>query len=359
MSKSAEPTTSSSVWHWSPPPSAELDRKVRKASIVAAVVVLGAVGYAALRPGRASIVVAVMVISIVGFGWQEHRRFRRTTVELSADGVLRIDDGRQSGQIGVSNADTINVRRRTESGQSWTSATPRWTIEVAGPDGVLSHRIAHAAGLFNVDEATLRDLELELQTAVGVSVARSAADDASSTPSKVSSTTPVDSTTSAGARFEWAPPRSPNADRRRVVFRTVYIGLALAVAAYGAASEWGDTVGVILTASTVPGIVLVIGASFDYFLGRVRRFRLVVDDGVLHVFRGSGERTIPLAGADVTVDTRSHIHGSADGTTRMVNWFLSVRAADGTELTQQFPSFGTTTTHDDYVALERELRRRT
>ena len=160
-------------------------------------------------------------------------------------------------------------------------------------------------------------------------------------------------------RYEWRPPVSPKAGRRRIVFRIAYVGLALAIATYGGVSEWGDTVGVILTATTVPGIILVIGVAFDWFLGRVRKFRLVADDGVLHVYRGNGERTIALAGAEVSVDTRSHIQGTADGTTRTVNWVLSVRAADGSELAQQFPSFGTTTTHDAYVALERELRRRT
>lgn len=362
MSESSESTTSTIVWRWSPPPSGDLDRKVRVAAVMAAAAVLGVIGFAALRPGRAPIVVAVMTVTVVVFGWQEHRRFRRTTVELSADGVLRVGDGRQSAQIPVSNVDTVNVRSRRESGQGWTSFTPRWTIEVAAPDGVLSHRIAHAAGLFNLDEAALRALEVELRAAVGASTAaRPTATRASSSPSMSVASTPADPIApgDTSTTFEWRPPRSPNADRRRVAFRVGYVGLALAIAAYGAITEWGDTVGVILTASTVPGIILVIGGSFDYFLGRLRRFRLVADDGVLHVFRGSGERTIQLTGADVTVDTRSHIHGSAQGTTRMVTWILSVRAADGSQLLQQFPSFGTTTTHDDYIALERELRRRT
>ena len=357
MSGSTESTTSSIVWSWTPPVSARLSRQVRLAAGFAAVLVLGVVAFAAIQPGRASIVVAVMTVTVVVFAWQEDRRFRRTTLELSADGTLRIDDGRQSGRILLASADSIAVRRRTESGQSWTSATPRWAIEIAGPDAVLSHRIAHAAGLFNIDEDELRGLEIELRAAAGATADPSgrAVDERSAT----SAPGPATTSSTDRSHFEWRPPRSPKSDRRRRTFRAAYVGAALAIAAFGIVSEWGDPVGVILTATTVPGIVLVIGGSFDFVLGRLRKFRLVVDHGVLHVFRGNGERTIALAGADVSVDTRSHHQGSADGTTRTVRWVLSVTASDGSTLVQQLPSFGTTTCYDDYVTLERELKRRT
>lgn len=350
-------TTSPTVWRWTPPVSDDLTRKVRMTAAVSAFVVIGVVAYAAVNPGRATIVVAALTVSIAFFWWQEHRRFRRTTVELSADGVLGVGDGRQSGRIDLATADTIHVRRRTQSGQAWTSMTPRWVIEVASADGVLTHRIAHAAGLFNLDEHELRGLEIELRTAAGVTAAPPAQ---STAPLPAAPAPEIEAGSGADhTRFEWQPPRSPNADRRRLLFRIGYLGIALAIAVVGAVSEWGDPLGVVLTASTVPGIIVVIGASFDVVLGRVRRFRIVADDGVLHVFRGNGERTIPLTGARVAVDKRSHIHGSAQGTTRTVRWLLTVGAADGSTLVQQFPSFGTTTTHDDYVALERELRRRT
>lgn len=162
-------------------------------------------------------------------------------------------------------------------------------------------------------------------------------------------------------RFEWRPPVSPRAERRRVWLRIGYVGFALVIAVIGVVSAWGDPVGVVLSAVTVPGLILLAGGAFDYVLGRNRRFRIVVDDGVLTVDRAGRERSIPLTGATVGVDTQSHLQTTpgSSAMTRTVFWMLTVRAPDGSELLQKFPGWGTTTRRDDYVALERELRQRT
>lgn len=333
-----------------------LRRNVLITTMVLAAVTVGSIAVAALSPARFTIVVAFMIASIAVFWWKEHGRFRSTRVEVGADGVLRVDDGRRSSSIDLSTVDTIAVRKRTESGQSVLFTTPRWSIDVAGPDDVVSHPLAQAVGLFNADEDDLRELESGIRAHADRFGARLAGSPERGRPPGEPGVAPTASIT---GRFEWRPPVSPNADRRRLWYRIAYVGAAVAIAVLGITSAWGDWVGVVLSAITVPGIVLAFCGGIDSAIGRSRRFRIVVDDGVLTVEPGVGTSRIDLRGAAVRVDKTSHITTTADSQTRTVRWYLQVTGTDGSKLHRTFPSLGTTTTQDDYVALERELRRRT
>lgn len=363
MSTASVPSTTPPVWSWSPTPSDALRRKVRLTAVGALAAIAAAVAVAVLSSARFTIVIALMVLSIGVFWWLEHQRFRATVVSLDHRGTLRVADGRSDQSIELGSVDTIRLRQRTESGQSVLFTTPRWTIELAGPDGVLSHRFAQAAGFINADEADVEQLEAELRAharRLGAPLDRphdtpggSAAPSLLAPPggTTAESAAPVD------GHFEWRPPTSPNAARRRRIFRIGYVGAALLIAVLGAAAAWGDWVGVVLSAVTVPGLVIVFCGGIDWALGRARRFRIVVEDGVLRI--EPGDRRIALRGATVSIDTQSQMTSTNSGMQRSVHWVLRVQAADGTSLQRMFPGWGTTTREADYVALERELRRRT
>lgn len=365
--------TGAATWTWRPEPSERLRRRVLLTTLILGGMIVGSIAIAVLSPARFSIVVAVMIAGVGVFWLLEHRRFRSTVVEVGADGVLRAGDGKQSASIDLTTVDTIGVRLRQESGQSIALSTPRWTIEIAGPNDAFSYGIAHAAGLFNPDDADIQRLEDGLRaeaTRCGARLSAAPAADAGAAPvappappsmiAALQDPPPGPALTDPPAtRFEWRPPVSPKADRRRRWFRIGYIGVALLIAVFGAASVWGDWVGVVLSAVTVPGLILIFCGGIDYAIGRSRRFRIVVDNGVLTVAPGSDERGIALRGAKVSVDKATHLTANANMTHRSVRWHLAVDSADGASLRRMFPSLGTTTTHDDYVALERELRRRT
>ena len=363
--------TGATTWTWRPEPSERLRRRVLLTTLILGGMIVGSIAIAVLSPARFSIVVAVMMAGIGVFWLLEHRRFRSTVVEVGADGVLRASDGKRSTSIDLTTADTIAVRLRTESGQSIAFSTPRWSIEIAGPNDAFSYGLAHAAGIFNPDDADIHRLEDGLRAEATRRGAR-----LSESPAADTGAAPVDTppsmiaglqdpasgptlTDPPATRFEWRPPVSPNADRRRRWFRIGYVGVALLIAVFGAASVWGDWVGVVLSALTVPGLILIFCGGVDYAIGRSRRFRIVVDNGVLTVEPGSDDRRIALRGAKVSVDKASQLTANANMTHRSVRWHLAVDSADGASLRRMFPSLGTTTTHDDYVALERELRRRT
>ena len=156
-------TVSPAVWSWAPTTTAALRRNVGLTSAAMALGIAIAVAIAVASPARFSIVVAFLIAGVALFWWIEHRQFRATRVEVDADGVLRVDDGRRSSSIDLSTVDTIAVRLRTESGQSIWLTTPRWSIEIAGPNGTLSHPLAQAVGLFNPDVDDLGALEAGLR----------------------------------------------------------------------------------------------------------------------------------------------------------------------------------------------------
>ena len=358
------------VWSWRPEMSDDLRRKVHRAVFALAAVVAVSVAVAVLSPARFTIVVSVLIAGLGVFWWLEQRRFRATVVELGSDGTLRVADGRVSSTIDLATVDAIELRLRTSSGQSILSSTPRWTIEIAGPNSVLSHGLAQAVGLFNVDETAIRQLEAELRALAQRLGARLPADDIAGVPmsthdgvgpevAHADASSPGASPVPLDDRYEWRPPVSPKADRRRRWFRIGYIGAALLVAVLGASAAWGDWVGVVLSALTVPGLILLLCGGVDYAIGRARRFRIVVEDGVLRIEPGSSDRRIVVRGAKVAVEKRSQLVANGSSTQRTVRWHLEVVGADGVKLDRMFPSLGTTTSHDDYVALERELRRRT
>ena len=364
------------IWSWRPEVGPRLQRNVWAAGLAVVVAIGVSAGIAVATPSRFVIVLTVMLAGIGVFWWREHRRYRATEVVLDGAGTLRVGDGRQAGSIDLRSVDSVAVRLRTQPGISILSSHQRWTLELAGPDATLTHPIAHAAGLFNPDASDIERLEAELAAHVerwsgrpvstkGVAAGADAQVRVADRAATAGTTTGPDDVEARAqlaapiGRFEWRPPRSPNADRRRRWFRIGYVGAAVLVSVLGIVSAWGDWVGVVLSAVTVPGIVLLCFGGLDWGLGRARRFRLYVDGDVLHVESASGSKQIGLPGATVRLDRHAQFVATATTHTRSTNWILTVGAADGSTLTQLLPSWGTITREEDYVALERELRRRT
>lgn len=362
--------SSTAVWAWTPTITPKLQRNIRIVVLGLIAVIAVSAGLAIATPGRFVIVVTVGLAGL-GIVWVlEHRQFSSTKVAVDSSGVLTITDGRSTESIDLARVDSVTVRLRTQAG----GPIPRWTIELLGPDVTLVRSIAHAAGLFNPDTADIEFLERGLVEQVERASGRrisTTQQSGASTPASTDLAPP--SMTSAGAlngpaagslaapigEFEWRPRVSPTADRRRRWYRIAYVGAALLVAVLAASSVWGDWVAVMLSALTVPGLILLFCGGLDYAIGRARRFRLFTENGVLHVDRGRTPRRIELRGATVVVDRQSHVTGSSTATTRTTQWMLTINAADGTALLQALPGFGTTTSEADYVELERELRRRT
>lgn len=363
------------VYAWRPEPRAALRRKVRWAALVLALVVMGAVGVAVLSPARWTVVVALLLGGIGVLWWLEHRRLFSTRVTVDADGTLEVRDARSTHRIVLATVDSVAVRLRTATGQAALSPNTRWTIEVLGPDASLRHELALVGGLFHLDEEDLHSLEAGLCDAArrsGASLDGAPASDRGA-PSRgeapgeagheaVAERAPagVGAGASSGDPFTWSPPVSPAADRRRRRLRIGYIAFALVVAVLGARSAWEEgPTAILLSALTVPGLILLLCGGIDYAAGRARRFRLTVESGILQVHGGGAAAAIPLTGATVAVERRANLVSTGSRTIRTTHWQLEIEASDGQRLVRALPAVGTSTTAEDYMALERELRRRT
>lgn len=355
------------LWRWQPPLTDDLRRKLRTSTSLLVLVIAGAVVAAALSPTRWIIVLALLLAGIGVLWWVQHRRFRSTRLSIAPDGRLSIADNSQSATIELARVDTIAVRQRAAGGRSMLQPNARWSIELAGPDDSLSHEIALAGGLFNLDEKEILELERALRAQAAQHGARLSSNEAATDASpqlgvaapEQAAAAPIDAAAS-DTPFEWRPPVSPGADRRRRWIRIGYLGCALVIAIFGGISARDDGIGaILLTALTVPGMIVLIGGAFDYMSGRARRFRLTVSGGVLCIDGHGAPAQIDLRGATVAVERRSALVQTGNGgSVRSASWWLEVRAADGEKLARMFPSWGTSTSQDDYVALERELRRR-
>lgn len=156
--------SSTTIWQWTPEPSPGLRTRIRLATVAIVAIVAASIVAAVVSPARASIVLAALVASASIFCWWEHRRFRATVVELERDGTLRVGNGRTTSTIDLSAVDSIEIRRRKRTGSGLGAYIERWTIDIAGPEQVLSHGIDLAAGFFNLDESQLRELQEQLRT---------------------------------------------------------------------------------------------------------------------------------------------------------------------------------------------------
>jgi len=311
--------------------------------------------------------------------YNEHRRFLSTVVAVDGAGTLMVQDSRRTSTVPLGGLDMIDVSERS-GGPSRMEA--EWVVEAAGPGHTMQHRIAAPGGLWQTPPAQVDTLRTELQrqaTMFGArldpSLRRDGGGDAPPGPAatdqaQVATTVmpaaappPPAGWVSAGelANFEWRPPVAANAHARRRNFRIGYIAVTAAFMAIAAYSERDSGLaGMLLSAAVAPGILLTFCLIADWAIGRSRRFVLRVVDGVLQVPGSrSGLQTIALKGAQLSIDEVTTTTHSGGTTGRSTNTVLRVTGADGSSLQRQFPSLGVKTTRVDYLALERELRRRT
>ena len=159
----------------------------------------------------------------------------------------------------------------------------------------------------------------------------------------------------------WHPRLSPNADRNRRLLRASFGLPAIAIAIYAVVAYRDEgIVAVLLSALTVPGILVAIGAGLDWAARRGRSFRLIADAGILHIGQPGKERALPLAGSTVSIELVNETAYTGSGrAVHGTRWQLHHTAPDGEVRRVPFPSFGTATTREDYIALERELQQRT
>lgn len=358
------------VWTWTATLPDELRRRVRLAATGAVIAVIAVAAVAVLTLSRPNIVLAVVLTLVVVLSWGAHRQFLATRIDVDPDGVVRITDGRSSVRSSAVSDVTIEQRKRSTS--SVLSPRSIWSIVLTGPEGVVTHRLAPVASLWNLDEATIRELERDLRHAIAAS---SGAPFAAPfvAPSGVPSDPSIQESTGIQEgtggpripasperlheRFEWRPPLARRSRRR---YRASYLAVCIALAAVaGWSTRDGDTVGLVLAAVTFPGMLLLLFASIDIAWGRNGRFRLVVDHGNLEVERPwRSAASVPIRGSEVTLETRL-VHTNAGGRSRHnARWVLTVTATDGHQLVQQFPVLGVTTTESDYIELRRELQAR-
>lgn len=341
----------------------ELRRRVRLAAIGAVIAVIAVAAFAVVTLSRPNIVLAVVLTLVVVMSWGAHRQFLATRIDVDPDGVVRITDGRSS--VRSSAVSDVTIEQRKRSTASVLSPRSNWSIVLTGSEGVVTHRLAPVASLWNLDEATIRELERDLRHAIAPFAAPSGV------PFAAPSGVPSDRSIQEGSRgsripasperlherFEWRPLLALRSRRR---YRTSYLAVCIALAAVaGWSTRNGDTVGLVLATVTFPGMLLLLCASIDIAWGRNGRFRLVVDQGNLEVERPwRSAASIPIRGSEVTLETRL-VHTNVGGRTRQnARWVLTVTATDGHQLVQQFPEMGVTTTESEYLELRRELQAR-
>lgn len=363
------------VWRWAPAVDERLKAKIQRSTVFLVCLTALFAVLAATVELRVWGVITLLVAAIGLLAYGEHRRFVSTVVGVNRDGTLVVRDARSTSSVALAAVDMVDVTER--SGGASRMET-EWVIQAAGPAQTMQHRLGAPGGLWQTPPAQIAALRTELQTqavAAGAQLDPTLRHEATLSPPPDPSTaqttvmpaaTPPPSpppptgwvSAEELARFEWSPPVAPNAVRRRQRFRAGYITVTVLLMGVAAFSVRDDGVAaMVLSALVAPGILLAICLALDWAIGRARRFVLTVADGVLEVPGArSGASSIALHGSQVSIDqVTSPGH---DTTTSPTNTLLRVTAADGSRLQRQFPSFGVTTTRDDYLALERELRRR-
>ena len=371
MSEMNTPSGAGQLWEWRPLLTEETRRKTRLVIGAGIVGVVAVVAGAVIAQSRIALILAVLVISIGVFWFAEHRRLMSTACRVGPDGLLTISDSRSTTSVQLATADRIEVRHRA-SGSGGLSASGRWSIEIAGTSGVAQHVLANVAGAFNLPEAQVREVESELRRCAegfGAPLASAGRPSPAAPDSEIAAARPdafappAATPRSAGQleRFEWHPRLSPNAGRNRWLLRASFGVPALAIATYAVFAYRDEgIVTVLLSAATVPGMLLAIGAGLDWAARRGRSFQVVADAGVMHIGQPGKERALPLVGGTVSIElVNQAVQTGTGGATHTTRWQLHHTAPDGDERRVSFPSFGTATTREDYIALERELQRRT
>ncbi len=353
----SQPTgTATPVWEWTPPSSDDVTRKIRRvvAGMAAAIAVV--VALAIVSQSRFTIVLAVLVVSIGVFWLLEHRRFMSTRCVIDADGTLTMSDSRSTVAIDVAEAESVEIRRRS-SGGGGVSATGRWSIEIVGSAGAVHHTMANVAGAFNLPEDDVRALEHELRSHV---LGTDPVPDPTTSVAAVVSSLAAPQYQRPAERYEWAPRLSPNADRNRWLLRAAFIIPAVGIALYAVVAYREEgVVAVLLSAATVPGMLLLGAWALDRAMAKGRTFRVNAEAGQLHVGVPGKAKTVPLAGSKIAIELRNQTTHSSNGTAvHTTRWDLDVATASGDEHRFPFPSFGTVTNRDDYIQLERELQQR-
>lgn len=373
------------VWQWTPTIDDRLKLKIRRSVVLVCCLTALFAVLAVTVELRLWGVMTLMMIAIGLMGHAEHRRFVSTVVGVDTTGTLVVRDARSTSSAALAAVDMIDVTERSGGAHRMES---EWVVEAAGPAQTMQHRLGAPGGLWQAPPTQIDALRHELRRQAVAAGARldpglrpDAADSVQSPPfepppdpSTVATTVmpaavpPPSPPAPAGwvspeelARFEWRPPVAATATRRRQLFRFGYItvtALLMVVAAFSVRED--GVAAMVLSALVAPGIVFVLCLGLDWAIGRSRRFVLTVTDGVLAVPASrSGVDHIALRGSQVSIDeVRSSTH-TGTTTTTSTSTVLRVVGADGSKLERRFPSFGVTTTRNDYLALERELRRRT
>ncbi len=358
-------TPSATHWEWQARISDEERRKLMLTIAGGGTVIVASIAAAVLLQSRFMIVLAVLVAGIGALSFNEHRRLLATRCAVADDGELTISDTKSTTVFDLAHADSIEIRQRSSNSGSFSPGS-RWSIEIAGPSGAVRHSVANVAGLFLLSDPTIDALRAELRR--HASERGAGLDSASADAEMRPFAAPVASVESGSVsrspvvtdRFEWQPRLSPNADRNRWLVRAAFAVPAAMIAVYAVIAYWDEgALAVVLSAVTVPGFLLLAGFGLDVVIGRARSFRIVVEGGDLSAGRPPKMRSIPLAGSQVVIDQHTSSTTSADGqVVRSTRWHLDVTQPAGEQQRVVFPSFGTATTSDDYLALERELRRR-
>ena len=337
------------MWTWTLPPEFGDPRKRMLFNIGMPAAVVAMVGLGITFGERTLIIIGVMTFGIYLLGLAEISRTRRFLVTI-ADGSLTIDDGRQARSMAVAEITEVKVRHRSSTGGG------RWSVEALGAGKAVTRSIPAYQGWINVDEATAADLEQQLNSQLGL--AKRSATLMQGFPAPEPRATGIEA-----GDFEWSPRVSPKAERNRKRIRFFMLGAALAVAVYAGISERDSgTVGVILSVTVVPGLIVGFWAVIDWLYRVGRGTRVAVADGQLVIQRSARAKPVSIPTqqvASVTVDSSVQTNITAETHTRTTVWLLTVTDLDGnTTKTQLGNGFGLATTRDDYAMLEAELKAR-
>lgn len=364
-------------WRWTPSGDPEASASARRWLIGGVLALIAIVGWAALAPSRFSIVIAVIALATAGLNAAGHQRWRTFFVEVDAAGTLRFPSRSGTHEVRLADIAEIDVRSQPVARHSIAVFLPseRWMLSAAGAAGALAEPLPQAAGLGPLPDVSAERLRERLQAARDAAAGTrppaatsdalrpdTAGAGAATHFASVADDANGSAETLRGGRFEWRPPVHPSVARRDRWFLIAGVGAPALLAIGVALTTWrddGSAVDIAMSAIPVPGFLILCAVGWLALRRRMRRFEVVVDNGVLQVSGLGAPKSIPLSGATVTVDAVSSTVYTGSTTSRVTSKILRVQAPDGSELRQQLPQIGVRLSEEACAALEFELRRRT